>query len=491
MQMLLRTQPQDLDDLVVEVALVRPGPIQGGAVHPYIQRRLARRADPDFPIPYDHPLLAEALAETLGVIVFQDQVLEVAMALAGFGAGEAEGLRRAMSRKRSEEALALYRERFVEGAVERGVERAVAERVFSQVQGFSGFGFPKAHAAAFGLLAYQSTWLRVHYAPEFLCALLNEQPMGFYPPDSLVHDAQRRGMTILPPHINESAVECRVERLPRASGVGDSLAVRIGLGYVLGVREEEVRRIVGEREGGGPYVDGGDLASRSGAGRDTLERLAWAGACDGIPRREALWQMGVVTPGRPVPGGIQLSLPLPAPEPPALRGLTPWERLVADYGSFRISIAEHPLALMRADLGEEVATSAALERLPHGGEVAVAGLVIARQRPATANGVTFMLLEDELGTINLIVAPAVFERHRLIVRTEPFVLARGRLERRTGTINVVVRTLRALERPDLPRADVRQLEPPPGRETGRGEDVALADLRAVAPVGHSFGRRGR
>jgi error-prone DNA polymerase len=307
-----------------------------------------------------------------------------------------------------------------------------------------------------------------------------------------VHEAQRRGMTVLPPHINESAVECRVERPgdPSACDVGEGLAVRVGLGYVLGVREEEVRRIVEERERGGPYVDGGDLASRSGASRDTLERLAWAGACEGIPRREALWQMGVVTPGQSVPGGVQLSLPLAAPEPPALRGLTPWERLVADYGSFRISIAEHPLALMRADLGEQVATSAALERLPHGREVAVAGLVVARQRPATANGVTFMLLEDELGTMNLIVAPPVFERHRLIVRTEPFVLARGRLERRTGTINVVVRTLRALERPDLPRAEVKQIEPPIGRETGRGEEE-LADLRAVAPVGHSFGRRGR
>src|SRR6185437_12782424 len=199
--------------------------------------------------------LAPVLSDTLGVIVFQDQVLEVAMALAGFGAGEAEGLRRAMSRKRSEEALALYRERFVESAVERGVERAVAERVFSQVQGFSGFGFPKAHAAAFGLLAYQSTWLRVHYAPEFLCALLNEQPMGFYPPDSLVHDAQRRGIEVLPPHVNRSAVTCRVEQR----------AVRIGLGYVLGVAEQEVQALVAERERGREYADAGDLAARSGA----------------------------------------------------------------------------------------------------------------------------------------------------------------------------------------------------------------------------------
>jgi error-prone DNA polymerase len=429
------------------------------------------------------------LEETLGVIVFQDQVLEVAMSLAGFGAGEAEGLRRAMSRKRSDAAMAVYQERFVEGAVARGVERPLAERVFEQVRAFSGFGFPKAHAAAFGLLAYQSTWLRVHYAPEFLCALLNEQPMGFYPPDALVHDAQRRGIEVLPPHVNRSAVECRVERS----------AVRIGLGYVLGVAEQDVQALVAERVRGGEYADAGDLAARAGAARDTLERLAWAGACEGLGRREALWQMGVVTPGKQVPGGVQLALPIEAPAAPPLRELTRWERLVAEYGSIRISLAEHPLALLRPDLPEEAAASPALERLQHGSRVKVAGLVVARQRPATANGVTFMLLEDEWGTINLVVTPPVYERHRLIVRTEPFVLVGGRLERRSGVINVVVDSLRALEQPDLPRATVRHIEPPPGRETGRGETgagdrlaaAAAGDLRSVLPSPHSFGRRGQ
>ncbi len=479
MQSLRRTKPASLDDLTVQVALVRPGPIQGGAVHPYIERRERRRRDPSVRIPYEHPDLEPVLAETLGVIVFQDQVLEVAMALAGFGPGEAEGLRRAMSRKRSDAAMALYKDRFVEGAVGRGVERSVAERVFQQVRGFSGFGFPKAHAAAFGLLAYQSTWLRVHYAPEFLCSLLNEQPMGFYPPDALVHDAQRRRMTVLPPHVNLSDAECRVE---------ESLAVRIGLGYVLGVKEEEVRTLVAERKRGGPFTDAGELASRSGVSRDTLERLAWAGACEGLARREALWQLGVAIPGRAVPGGVQLSLPLDPPAPPRLRELTPWERLVADYGSFRISIAEHPMALMRADLPVEAVGSEAIGRMHDGAKVSVAGLVIARQRPATANGVTFMLLEDEWGTINLVVPPPVFASYRLIVRTEPFVLVHGRLERRGGTINVVVSELQALERPDLPRAEIKHIEPPAERETGR---EAIADLRAVAPLAHSFGRRGR
>ena len=403
------------------------------------------------------------------------------MALAGFGPGEAEGLRRAMSRKRSDAAMALYEERFVEGAVARRVRRPVAERVFEQVRAFSGFGFPKAHAAAFGLLAYQSTWLRVHYAPEFLCALLNEQPMGFYPPDALVHEAQRRGIEVLRPHVNRSAVECRVE----------GGAVRIGLGYVLGVVEEEAKALVAERARGGDYADAGDLAARSGASRDTLERLAWAGACEDLPRREVLWQMGVVIPGRAVEGGMQLALPLEAPAAPELRELTRWERLLADYGSIRISLAEHPLALLRPDLPDEAVSSRALERIVHGHQVTVAGLVVARQRPATANGVTFMLLEDEWGTINLVVTPPVYERHRLAVRTEPFVLVEGRLERRAGVINVVVDAIRALERPDLPRADVKRIEPSADRETGRFGDLAATagDLRAVLPSPHSFGRR--
>jgi error-prone DNA polymerase len=505
MQSLRRTRPENLDDLTVQVALVRPGPIQGGAVHPYIERRKRLREDPGFQVPYVHPALEPVLKDTLGVIVFQDQVLEVAMALAGFRPGDAEGLRRAMSRKRSEAAMLVYQERFVEGAVAQGVRRDVAEQVFEQVRGFSGFGFPKAHAAAFGLLAYQSTWLRVHYGPEFLCALLNEQPMGFYPPDSLVHDAQRRGITVLPAHVNLSGTECRVE---------PGLAVRIGLGYVAGIPEDEVKALVAERERGGRYAAAGDLAARSGASRDTLERLAWAGACDGVAgsaalvapapggtaadRRRSLWQLGVVSPGRTVPGGVQLALPLEAPAAPALADLTDWERLLADYGTTRISIAQHPLELLRPELPAGTASSRALAHLPDERPVTVAGLVVARQRPATANGITFMLLEDEWGTINLIVPPPVYQRHRMIVRAEPFVMARGRLERREGVINVLVSELWRLERPDLPRAVVKHLEPPVPGETGRErpqprEQVAAAggDLRAVLPTPHSFGRRGR
>ena len=276
MQMLKRTRPENLDDITVQVALVRPGPIVGGAVHPYIERRKALRADPEFKVPYEHPSLEPVLRDTLGTIVFQDQVLEVAMAFAGFRAGEAEGLRRAMSRKRSEAAIRAYEQNFVAGAIERGASSESAQRVWSQIVGFAGFGFPKAHSAAFGLLAYQSTWLRVHYHPEFLCALLNEQPMGFYPPDSLVHEAQRVGIEVRAPSVVASGARCLVE----------DGAVRLGLGYVNGVREHEIRALAAEREEGGPWRSLGDLAARSGASAETLAKLAWAGACDELVDRE-------------------------------------------------------------------------------------------------------------------------------------------------------------------------------------------------------------
>ena len=236
MQSLRRTRPETLQDITIQVAIVRPGPIQGGAVNPYIERRQRMRVDPDYQVPYEHPSLEPVLRETLGTIIFQDQVLEVAIAFAGFSPGEAEGLRRAMSRKRSEAAIEAHHKHFVAGAQQlHGVDEETAERVFEMVRGFSGFGFPKAHGAAFGLLAYQSTWLRVHYSPEFLCSLLNEQPMGFYPPDALVHEAQRRGIEVLPPDVNESGAECDMELDGIAAGAVEG-SVRIGLGYVRGVR---------------------------------------------------------------------------------------------------------------------------------------------------------------------------------------------------------------------------------------------------------------
>jgi error-prone DNA polymerase len=536
MQSLRRTLPRNLDDLTVQVAIVRPGPIQGGAINPYIERLGRLRENPDYKIPYEHPSLEPVLQGTLGTIIFQDQVMQVAEAFAGFSPGEAEGLRRAMSRKRSEEAMNSHRKRFVDGAM-RHVDADVqtAERVWEMVAGFAGFGFPKAHAAAFGLLAYQSTWLRVHYGPEFLCALLNEQPMGFYAPDSLVHEAQRRGIAVLAPDVNASGVQCTVEKLDSSPGQSASceqvpaskdaatagLGVRIGLGYVKGAVADEVRELVAERERGGPFADLGDLAARAATRRGTLEQLAWAGACDNLVdtgaateassspdarRRLALWQLGIASPGEAVGDAVQLALPIELPDVPRLRPLDRWQRVLADYATSGVTVENHVMAVLRPRLSiPMLATSAQLARLPHGCSVAVAGMVIARQRPGTAKGTMFLLFEDEWGTVNLIVSGAVYERHRALARAEPLLLARGRLERSpSGVLNVIVGELVALERflaePEqetvgvgastrvrrLPGADgTGQIE-----EEQEGAEMA-ANMRAVAPPIQSFasGRR--
>ncbi len=501
MQSLLRTRPENLDDLTVQVALVRPGPIQGKAVHPYIERRQRLREDPRFVPPVDHPSLAEPLRETLGVVVFQDQVLEVAMALAGFTVGEAEGLRRAMSRKRSEAALEAFRDRFVEGAVARGVGEQTADSVYDKLVGFSGFGFPKSHAAAFGLLAYQSAWLRHHYPVEFLCALLNAQPMGFYPPASLVRDAQRRGVEVRPPHVNVSEAKCSVEEG----------AVRIGFEYIASIGEDDAKALAEERACGGPFPDVVSLAQRTSLSHDGLESLIASGACDcfkpfrlkshridrsvqtdarakpvrpeggtasdasGESRRALLWELGLVPRSQSVPGSggeeRQLALPLdPTAETPELPEPSEWERMLAHYRQTSLSVDVHPLELLRPHLPEGVLSSHDLCQAPDRARVAVAGMAVARQRPATANGVVFVLLEDEFGQINLIVPPPVYERHRAIVRGEPLILAHGTFERIERNQNVVVRKLETLA-------------PIARRLSG------ASDLVSALPEAHHFGHR--
>ncbi len=275
MQTILRTRPENLDDLTVQVALVRPGPIQGKAVHPYIERRQRLREDPSYEPPADHPLL---------------QVLDVAIHLAGFTVGEAEGLRRAMSRKRSLAALEAYRQRFVDGALGKGVDEQKAHEVYDKLVAFSGFGFPKSHSAAFGLLAYQSAWLRHHYSAEFLAALLNAQPMGFYPPATLVRDGQRRGVETRPPDVNRSGAGCTIE----------DGTVRIGLKYVQGLSEDDASALVEERRRAGLFISIRDLAQRAALREAGVAALVEAGACDvfGVKRRELLWQLGLVPPGR-------------------------------------------------------------------------------------------------------------------------------------------------------------------------------------------------
>ena len=286
MQSLLRTKPENIDDLTVQVALVRPGPIQGKAVHPYIEHRKRLREDPSFVYPVDHESLREPLRSTLGVVVFQDQVLDVAIALAGFTVGEAEGLRRAMSRKRSRAALESHRVRFIEGAVRNGVTEKVADTVYDKLVGFSGFGFPKSHAAAFGLLAYQSQWLRHHYPAEFLCSLLNAQPMGFYPPASLVRDAQRRGVEVLPPDVNLSETWCALVASAAEACVDSTTNVRrrSGSGSPTSSRWERTMPTLSSpsARANGAYRDVGDLARRVPLAQEGLVALVEGGACDGL-----------------------------------------------------------------------------------------------------------------------------------------------------------------------------------------------------------------
>jgi error-prone DNA polymerase len=485
MQMLLRTRPSCLDDLTVEVALVRPGPIQGGAVHPYIERRTAQRLDPGYEPPYDHPLLAGPLEDTLGVIVFQDQVLDVAMALAGFSAGQAEGLRRAMSRRRSREALASHWEDFRDGAASRGVPVETAEDVFEKILAFSAFGFPKSHAAAFGLLAYQSAWLHRAYPAEFLCSLLNAQPMGFYPPASLIRDAERRDVVVRGVDVNRSDAACTVEDGGRA--------VRVGIGYVKGIGTEEAEALVAVRTAGGPFRGIGDLARRSELATDRLEQLVRSGACDALgPRRELEWRLGLVTRPQTVRGGRQLTLAMELGDTPRLGRLSEWDELVADYETTGLSVRAHPLRLLRPGLAARgFVTVADLPVLESGTPVLLAGLTVARQRPGSAKGVVFLLVEDEHGLVNLVLYPAVYERHRLLARTEPLLEVHGTLERRDRNLNVIVERLLPLSQPGRPVIVPRQPETvPDARELplAAGAEGDVRRLRAAAPGAHHFAR---
>jgi error-prone DNA polymerase len=448
-QMLRRTRPRNLEDLAVQVAIVRPGPIVGGAVNPYVRRRELLRESPDYRVPYPHPLLEEALGETLGVIIFQDQVLKVCQALAGFSDGQAESLRRAMSRKRSKEALAAHWDDFRDGAMARGVDETTAHEVFAQVTAFSEFGFPKSHAAAFGLLAYQSAWLRHYHPVEFYVGLFNNQPMGFYSLDALGRDARRNGLKTLLPDVNRSGVECTAE--------GDDL--RIGLGFVRGWGADIAERVVEERDGNGAYRSLVDFLRRTPAAlkRPAVENLIWVGgfAEFGLTRRELLWQAGLWlgpetdeerTGGREDHAQTELVLEdpyagLPFPD------LGPTDRMIAEYRMLRFSAELHPLTLLENVMPAGTVSSDRLPHLRQGSAVRVAGLVTTRQRPQTAKGYVFVLMEDEHGPINVIVKPDVYKRDRAAVRMEPFLAVRGQLQKDGATLNVIAREVEALRVP--------------------------------------------
>jgi error-prone DNA polymerase len=451
-QMLRRTRPRNLEDLAVQVAIVRPGPIVGGAVNPYVRRREMLRENPEYEIPYPHPLLAEALGETLGVIIYQDQVLGVCQALAGFTDGQAESLRRAMSRKRSREALEAHWEAFRDGASRNGVDETTAREVFSQVTAFSEFGFPKSHAVAFGLLAYQSAWLRHYHPVEFYVALFNNQPMGFYSLDALGRDARRNGIRTLLPDVNRSAVRCTAEG-------GD---LRIGLGFVRGWGEQIAERVVDERERRGPFLSLVNFLRRTPAAlkRPAVENLIWVGGFEGLglTRRELLWQAGLWlgpdgdderTGGRDDHAQIELSLDDPYADR-AFPDLGDSDRMVAEYRLLRFSAEKHPLTLIQDALPAGTVPSSRLPDLPQGSTVRVAGLVTTRQRPGTAKGYVFVLMEDEHGPVNVIVKPDVYARCRNTVRLEPFLAVRGRLQKDGATLNVIAERLEALRVPGRP-----------------------------------------
>src|SRR3989454_1138767 len=446
-QMIRRTRPTNLEDLAVEVAIVRPGPIVGGAVNPYVRRReeqrRARAAGRVYQPPLEHPLLKDALAETLGVILYRDQVLQVCQALAGFTAGQAEALRRAMSRRRSRELMAGFWEEFKDGAAARGVSEATAQRVFTQVIAFSEFGFPKSHAAAFGLLAYQSAWLRHYHPAEYYCALFNNQPMGFYSLDALGRDAQRNGVEIRLPNVNVSDVWCTVER-ETGHGTRETCSVRVGLGLVRDWSEETATAVVTERARRGPFRSVGDFVRRAPPKlkRTAIEHLVWVGGCDGfgLTRRELLWQVGLWLPpeavhGVDARGRRQLELALNHPhEGLRFGGLEAAERLLAEYAGLGFAASGHPLSLLRGALPPGGVQSGALPRLEHGSWVEGAGLVVARQRPETAKGFIFVLLEDEAGMVNVIVRPDVYERYRTAGRGEASLWARGNIATDRGTV---------------------------------------------------------
>ena len=455
-QMIRRSRPRNLEDLAVEVAIVRPGPIVGGAVNPYVRRREEQRrahaAGRAYEPPVDHPLLRDCLAETLGVILYQDQVLQVCQALAGFTTGQSEALRRAMSRRRSHDLIGGFWDEFRQGALARGVSEATAEKVFGQVIAFSEFGFPKSHAAAFGLLAYQSAWLRHYHPVEYYVGLFNNQPMGFYSIDALGRDAMRNGIEMRLPDVNQSDVWCTVEE---GAGSTEQGAVRIGLGFVRHWSEETTTATVEEREQHGPFRSVGDFVRRAPPRlkRTAIEALMWVGGCDGfgLTRRELLWQVGLWLPPKASRSGDgrgrrQLELALSHPhEHLPFGGLAAHERLLAEYATLGFSASGHPLSLVRSALPPNLTLNKALDGLRAGEKCRVAGLVVARQRPETAKGTVFLLVEDETGMTNVIVRTDVYDRYRAAVRGEAFVLVTGKLAKDDGTVNVLAEKVEGLK----------------------------------------------
>jgi len=432
MSMLPRLQPKEFYDLVIEVAIVRPGPIQGGMVHPYLRRR--NKEEPvEFPSGKEE--LREILGKTLGVPLFQEQAMRMAMVAARFTGDEANGLRQAMATFRRNGRMPLYEDKFINGMVENGYERAFAERCFAQIRGFGDYGFPESHAASFALLVYASAWIKRFYPEVFTCALLNSQPMGFYAPAQLVRDAREHGVELREVDVNDSQWECTLE--PRAAA---PCALRLGFNQVKGLSQARLEEFIARRGSG--YVGVDDAARRGGADRKSLERLAEADAFRslGLDRRQALWVTKGVETAVPEMFAAQPAVgrPVPAPLPAMPLG----QHIVEDYHWTGLSLKAHPLSFLRDDLARRrMVTAGSLRGRKNGERLTVAGIVLVRQRPGKGN-VVFMTLEDETGIANLVVWIPVFERFRRIIMGGRMIACTGRLQIEGEVIHVVAETMR-------------------------------------------------
>ncbi|TYB37994.1 error-prone DNA polymerase [Actinomadura chibensis] len=447
MATLPRLRPREFYDLVVEVALIRPGPIQGGSVHPYLRRRKGLE-----PADCPHPLMEPALSRTLGVPLFQEQMMQLAVDCAGFTPAESDALRQAMGAKRAPERVERLRRRLLDGMAERGIPPDVAESVYEKILGFTGFGFPESHAQSFAHLVYASAWLKRHFPAAFTAALVRNQPMGFYSPQSLLNDARRHGVVVRGVDVNASGVHPTLEEAvevvsdhPHAPAEPQP-AIRLGLSGIRNLGDDTAEAIAAGR----PYASMEDLARRVPLSAGALEALATAGAFDafGLTRREALWAAGALAgsgPGR-------LEGVTPGAAAPALPAMTPIEETLADLWATGVS-STHPVAHVRDALDELGALSSTrLAATPGETNVVVAGLVTHRQRPPTAGGIVFMTLEDETGIVNVVCPPQVFERHRGLAVDAQALLVSGRLERADGVANVRATRLRRLPVPGRVRA---------------------------------------
>jgi error-prone DNA polymerase len=458
MATLPRLRPRTFYDLVVEVALIRPGPIQGGSVHPYLRRRNGEEE-----VTYPHPILEPCLRKTLGVPLFQEQLMQIAIDAAGFTPGEADRLRQAMGSKRSFARMDALRDRLMAGMAERGITGDTAEEIFHKLESFAKFGFPESHSVSFAYLVYSSSWVKLHYPAEFACALLNAQPMGFYSPHSITRDAIRHGVEVLGPDVNRSRTDCTLEArtdavepvgLPRPGWHADpsTHAVRTGLRYVRGLSDALLERIDAERDSNGPFTDLEQFTRRTGATVDALEAIATAGAFGslGVERRDALWAAGALRDARPrLHGGVEeMTLPgvVTGVEAPALPGMDPIDETTADLWATGMSPRHHPTEFARERLTARGAVTAEqLRALAHRTIVEVGGIVTHRQQPETAKGVVFINLEDETGLVNVICTPDVWRRYRKIARSSPALVVRGLLERHQGVINLLARSIEALD----------------------------------------------